>query len=94
MDKQCHSRETKQGNYLFTPPPNIPGGPMVVNDAIWEECGFCGQQLLSPALSRALQELSIQRQGLLLPARNKQLTILLDSANRALSISKTHERSF
>jgi putative zinc finger/helix-turn-helix YgiT family protein len=78
MSKQCpncgsQSRALKQGNYVFTPPPNIPGGPMVVKDAAWEECQNCGQQLLSPALSRALEELSIQRQGLLSPGKIKSI---------------------
>jgi putative zinc finger/helix-turn-helix YgiT family protein len=90
MNKQCpncgsNSRELKQGNYVFTPPPNIPGGPMVVKDATWEECENCGQQLLSPALSRALQELSIQRQGLLLPAKIKAIREKLGLTQTAMA---------
>jgi putative zinc finger/helix-turn-helix YgiT family protein len=90
MSKHCpncgsQSRELKQGNYVFTPPPNIPGGPMVVKDATWEECENCGQQLLSPALSHALQELSIQRQGLLLPAKIKAIRQKLGLTQTAMA---------
>jgi len=90
MNKQCPNcgsqpRELKHGNYVFTPPPNIPGGPMVVKDATWEECENCGQQLLSPALSRALEELSIQRQGLLLPAKIKAIREKLGLTQTAMA---------
>ena len=90
MNKQCpncgsQSRELKHGNYVFTPPPNIPGGPMVVKDATWEECENCGQQLLSPALSRALEELSIQRQGLLLPTKIKAIREKLGLTQTAMA---------
>lgn len=76
MSKKClncggETRELKRGTYRFEPPSNIPGGVMIVADATWEECENCGQQLLSPELNRKLEDISLQRQGLLSPSRIK-----------------------
>ena len=63
----------RHGAYRFQPPPNIPGGTMVIIEATWLECENCGQQMLSAALNRKLEELSMIRQGLLLPAQIKSI---------------------
>lgn len=70
----CGSRmEERQGTYRFEPPPNIPGGVMIIPDATWMECENCGERMLPPELDRKLEELSIVRQGLLLPAQIKAI---------------------
>ena len=65
--------EERSGSYRFEPPANIPGGLIVVPNATWLECENCGEQLLPAALDNALQEQSIKRQGLLLPAEIKAI---------------------
>jgi putative zinc finger/helix-turn-helix YgiT family protein len=77
--------ERKRGTYRFEPPANVPGGTIVVQDAEWEECENCGQQLLSPELTRRLQALSIQRQGLLAPAKIKAIREKLGLTQTAMS---------
>lgn len=56
-----------RGDYRFDPPPNIPGGPLIVKDATWEECPSCGEVLLPPELSNELENLRYDRLGLLRP---------------------------
>ena len=65
------SLEARTGQYKFVPPAEIPGGPMVVLEASWEECTECGERLLSPALCRALDEERYKRLGLLSPQQIK-----------------------
>ena len=65
--------EQRHGTYRFEPPANIPGGTMIVPDATWLECENCGQQMLPVALNRKLEELSMSRQGLLLPTQIKAI---------------------
>lgn len=75
--KKCHNcgstMEERHGTYRFEPPPNIPGGTMVIPNATWMECENCGQQMLPAALDKKLEELSMLRQGLLLPAQIKAI---------------------
>lgn len=75
--KKCQNcgstMEERHGTYRFEPPSNVPVGTMVVHDATWQECENCGQQMLPAALDRKLEELSITRQGLLLPAQIKAI---------------------
>jgi putative zinc finger/helix-turn-helix YgiT family protein len=59
--------EKRQGEFRFTPPPEIPGGEMVIPDATWEECSACGEQMLPPALGDALLVERYRRLGLLSP---------------------------
>ncbi len=78
MPKQCFNcgserMEERHGTYRFDPPPNIPGGTMTIPDATWIECDNCGEQMIPAALNRKLEELSILRQGLLLPAQIKAI---------------------
>ena len=59
--------EKRQGEFHFTPPPEVPGGEIVIADAAWEECGACGEQMLPPALGEALLAERYRRLGLLSP---------------------------
>lgn len=90
MAKQCHNCgservEEKRGTYRFDPPPNIPGGTMVIPDATWRECENCGEQLLTAELSEKLEELSMLRQGLLLPAQIKAIREKLGLTQTAMA---------
>ena len=53
--------EERHGEYHFDPPPNIPGGTMVVPDATWMECEECGEQMLPAALDDQLEKMASQR---------------------------------
>jgi putative zinc finger/helix-turn-helix YgiT family protein len=59
--------EKRQGEFRFTPPPEIPGGEIVIPDATWEECSACGEQMLPPAIGEALLAERYRRLGLLSP---------------------------
>jgi putative zinc finger/helix-turn-helix YgiT family protein len=90
MAKRCHNCGSEQmqerhGNYRFDPPPNIPGGVMIISDATWVECGNCGEQLIPAALSRKLEELSIIRQGLLPPSQIKAVREKLGLTQTAMA---------
>lgn len=68
-----NSLEQKHGQYQFDPPGNIPGGMMVIDDATWEACAACGQQILPDELSKAIDVERYRRLGLLTPAEIKQV---------------------
>ncbi|HUT56334.1 MAG TPA: type II TA system antitoxin MqsA family protein [Phycisphaerae bacterium] len=59
--------EARRGEFHFTPPPEIPGGEMLIPDATWEVCSACGEQMLPPALGDALLAERYRRLGLLSP---------------------------
>jgi putative zinc finger/helix-turn-helix YgiT family protein len=59
--------ERHEGEYRMEPPPNIPGGTLVVPSSTWEECGACHEQVLPPALTDALDGIRYDRLGLLRP---------------------------
>lgn len=61
------SLETRNGKFVFTPPPNIPGGNIVIDGAEWEECSSCGEQIFPPSLQNSLEEKRYERLGLLRP---------------------------
>lgn len=84
---QCGAErmEEQRGTYRFEPPPNIPGGTMTIHDAVWRECENCGEQLLSAELSDKLEELSMLRQGLLLPAQIKAIREKLGLSQTAMA---------
>jgi putative zinc finger/helix-turn-helix YgiT family protein len=54
-------------------PANLEGGTLIVPNAQWEECTHCGQIVLGYALVKAVERLSRQRQGLLLPEEIKTI---------------------
>ncbi len=61
----------RHGEFQFTPPDNIPGGVMVVPETDWLECSTCGERILSPELSHAIEALRYERLGLLTPEEIK-----------------------
>jgi HTH-type transcriptional regulator/antitoxin MqsA len=78
MAKRCFNcgaeqMEERHGTYRFEPPANIPGGSMSVQNATWMECENCGEQMIPAVLNRRLEDLSIQRQGLLPPTHIKAI---------------------
>lgn len=78
MAKRCFNcgaeqMEGRRGTYRFEPPANIPGGTFIVQNATWMECDNCGEQMIPAALNRRLEDLSIQRQGLLPPTQIKAI---------------------
>lgn len=89
MAKQCFNcgaaMEERHGAYRYEPPSNIPGGTMVIADATWIECPNCGEQMIPAALNRRLEELSIRRQGLLLPADIKAIREKLGLTQTAMA---------
>jgi hypothetical protein len=44
-----------RGEYRFEPPKAIPGGAIVVPDAMWYECGACHEQIVPSALEQAIE---------------------------------------
>jgi len=77
--------EERHGTYRFEPPSNVPGGTMVITDATWLECENCGQQMIPAALNRKLEELSMTRQGLLVPAQIKAIREKLGLSQTAMA---------
>ncbi len=62
------SLETQKGEFCFEPPPKvIPGGPIIISDATWEECFECEEKILSLDLERAIEKERYHRLGLLAP---------------------------
>lgn len=59
--------EVKSGDFRFDPPPNIPGGTIVISDAVWRQCANCGECVLPPELICRLDEARYVRLGLLRP---------------------------
>jgi putative zinc finger/helix-turn-helix YgiT family protein len=65
--------KTHNGKYTFEPPPNIPGGPIVIENAKWEECTACGERIASIELEQALERERYRRLGLLTPEEILQI---------------------
>ena len=63
--------ETLQGQFTFDPPPEVPGGPMVVPEAQWLECSSCGKRILPHDLVRQIELMRYDRLGLLRPSQIK-----------------------
>jgi putative zinc finger/helix-turn-helix YgiT family protein len=59
------SLQIMHGEFHFEPPPNIPGGTMVIPDATWEHCSACGEDILCHELDQALDRERYRRLGLL-----------------------------
>lgn len=55
------------GEYRFEPPANIPGGPIVVAEALWMHCGSCGEDILSGELEQSIEDERRRRLGLFTP---------------------------
>lgn len=67
------SLESRQGEFRFEVPENIPGGTMVIADASWEECTSCHEVVLPPELLVELDKERYQRLGLLNPEQILQV---------------------
>lgn len=52
-----------RGDYYFDPPPNIPGGVIVVRDTTWEMCSVCREVILSLDLGDRLERERIRREA-------------------------------
>jgi HTH-type transcriptional regulator / antitoxin MqsA len=65
--------EEKHGEYRFDPPPNIPGGAIVIPNATWQACSRCHGEILSHELDQAISIEAIKRQGLLTPDDIRQV---------------------
>ncbi|MCR4411864.1 MAG: type II toxin-antitoxin system MqsA family antitoxin [Thermoguttaceae bacterium] len=56
-----------RGQYRVDPPPNIPGGTIVIRDASWQHCESCGEDVLPHELDLAIDRERYHRLGLLTP---------------------------
>lgn len=65
----------RSGEFHFDPPPNVPGGAIAVSDSTWEECGACGEKILSAELEHALGQVRYVRLGLLPPDEIKTIRL-------------------
>ena len=65
--------EEKHGEYRFAPPPNIPGGTIVIPNATWQACQQCAEEILPYALNKAIDLEAAKRQGLLTPEEIRQV---------------------
>jgi putative zinc finger/helix-turn-helix YgiT family protein len=68
-----YTLEEKHGEFRFDPPPNIPGGTIVVADATWQHCSRCGEAVLPYELNKALDREAMKRQGLLMPEEIREV---------------------
>jgi len=59
--------ELCRGDFHFDPPPNIPGGKIVIKNTQWRQCKHCGETIIPHALDKALDNESRKRRGLLTP---------------------------
>jgi endogenous inhibitor of DNA gyrase (YacG/DUF329 family) len=57
-----------QGDFRFEPPPNIPGGAIVIVNSAWRHCETCGENIIPPELDKAIDIESKRR----LKARARQ----------------------
>jgi hypothetical protein len=52
------------GEYRMEPPPNIPGGAIVVHDSSWLHCESCNEDILSSELDAAINREGNRRLGI------------------------------
>ena len=54
----CGKKKVEEltGTFYWEPPPNIPGGTMVIPNSTWYECHHCGQQYVAHDLGKALDD--------------------------------------
>ena len=53
------------GEFRFEPPPNIPGGTIVIPNASWRHCTACGENIIPNELDKAIDRERYRRLGLL-----------------------------
>lgn len=78
MKKTCplcghDTRETVQGTFTMEVPTNVPGGPIVVENATWEHCHQCDENVIGHELNQAIERVQYQRLGLLTPEQIRQI---------------------
>ena len=56
----------KRGEFRFIPPPNVPGGEIVVLNAEWSECESCHERIIPHELDQALDREQDRRRGMLI----------------------------
>ncbi len=66
-------REAQSGTWSMKVPPNIPGGVIEIEDAIWEHCHHCGEDFIGHELDQAITRVQYQRLGLLAPEQIRQI---------------------
>jgi putative zinc finger/helix-turn-helix YgiT family protein len=59
--------DDKSGTFVMAVPPNIPGGDIRIDNAGWQACSSCGEEIIPDDLSRAIENTRYQRLGLLSP---------------------------
>jgi putative zinc finger/helix-turn-helix YgiT family protein len=71
----CGSNSLKKmrGQYEFKLPENMGSGMISISDTTWEECGACGEHILSTELHEALERERYRRLGLLLPQQIREI---------------------
>ncbi len=58
------SLQTMQGTFRFDPPPNIPGGTMIIPNATWQHCTACNEDIIPYELDQAIDREHDRRLGL------------------------------
>lgn len=67
------ARETIHGTFTMEVPPNTPGGPIAVENATWQHCGNCGEDVIDDELNDAIERVHFLRLGLLTPDQIRQI---------------------
>lgn len=65
--------EALRGTYQFDPPPNIPGGAMLIPETTWQHCTTCNEDILSLDLESKIDIQRTRRLGLLIPEEIRQV---------------------
>jgi len=53
--------KSRRGKFRFDPPLNVPGGTIWVQNAKWEECSTCNEQILDFKLSSSIEQIAKSR---------------------------------
>ncbi len=65
--------ERVQGEFRFEPPPNIPGGSIIILSASWLRCTACHEIVIPHALDQAIDAERNRRMGLLAPSEIRRV---------------------
>jgi putative zinc finger/helix-turn-helix YgiT family protein len=65
--------QNMHGEFRFEPPPNIPGGTIVIPNASWRHCSACGENIIPHELDQAVDRERYRRLGLLAPAEIRRV---------------------
>ncbi len=74
-----------KGTYRLEPPPNIPGGTIVIHDTSWLHCASCQEDILPVELEAAMNRQRYQRLGLLLPEEIRRIRAQTGLSTRDMS---------